>query len=315
MIRPTTETAPRDPKTAQRSVLVSGGTGLVGGALLARLAQRGDETATLTRSRRAPDDVGWDPARGTIDDLDRGFDAVVHLAGESIAAGRWTRAKMERIRKSRVDGTRVLAERLAELGAPPATFVCASAIGFYGDRGDEVLTESAPAGQGFLADVCREWEAACAPLEAVGTRVVLVRIGVVLATGGGALPRMLTPFRLGLGGKLGSGRQYVSWITLDDLASVLERALDDERLVGAVNGTAPNPVTNAELTRALGRVLRRPTFAPLPAPIARLVLGRMADDLLLASTRVVPERLNQTGFEFAHPEIEGALRAVLERPA
>ena len=298
----------------QSTVLVSGSTGMVGRTLLGRLSGLGRPTMALARGRASKGEVLWDPAGNTIDSASlasSGARAVVHLAGENIAEGRWTAAKMDAIRTSRVRGTRLLAESLAGLESPPEVLVSASAIGFYGDSGDERLTESSAAGTGFLAEVCREWEQATEPARAAGIRVVNLRIGVVLSRDGGALAKMLLPFKLGLGGRLGSGDQFMSWITLDDLVSVICRALEDERLVGPVNATAPEPVSNRDYTRTLGRVLRRPTIAAMPAFAARAVFGRMADELLLGSQRVVPEKLLGTDFEFEHPRLEDALRDVL----
>ena len=298
-------------------IIVSGSSGLIGSAVLSALAEGGHEAVRLVR--REPADAGevrWDPAAGTINASGlEGADAVVHLAGESIASGRWTARKMARIRSSRVDATRLLAEALAGLRKKPKVLVAASAIGYYGSRGEEVLREESPAGEGFLAELCRDWEAAAQPAVEAGIRVVWPRIGVVLAAEGGALAAMLTPFRLGLGGRVGSGRQMVSWIAIGDLVRVILEAIHNDELAGAVNAVAPWPVTNGELAATLGHVLRRPAVLPLPAWAARLVLGRMADALLLASACVEPARLLAMGFEFRHPEFEGALRHVLGRPA
>jgi hypothetical protein len=236
-----------------------------------------------------------------------GIDATVHLAGENIAARRWTPAQKAKIRESRVGGTRLLAETLAKLRKPPRTLVCASAIGFYGDRSDQRLNEDSPPGTGFLADTCREWEAAARPAVEQGIRVVHLRTGLVLASQGGALAKMLPPFRLGIAGIIGSGRQYMSWISLGDLVAVISYALSNETQRGPVNAVAPNPVTNYEFTKTLGRVLRRPTLFPMPAFAARLAFGEMADGLLLASTRVEPKRLLDCGFRFRFPELEAAL--------
>ncbi len=301
------------------SVAVTGSTGLVGAALTVALARGGHRVVRLVRSgtaTRAPGEhtVRWDPGRGTIDAAGlEGVDAVVHLAGESIASGRWTAAKRLRIRDSRVGATRVLAEALAGLERPPATLVAASAVGYYGDRGDEVLREESAPGGGFLADVCREWEAAAAPAARRGLRVVHMRIGMVLAATGGALAALLPPFRLGLGGPVGSGRQWMSWISLDDLVRAILHALATASLAGPINAVAPAPVTNREFARTLGRVLRRPAVLPLPAGAARLLLGRMADELLLASARVVPARLEAAGFTFGDATLERALRRLLAR--
>ncbi len=301
------------------SVAVTGSTGLVGAALTVALARGGHRVVRLVRSgtaTQAPGEhtVRWDPGRGTIDAAGlEGVDAVVHLAGESIASGRWTAAKRRRIRDSRVGATRVLAEALARLERPPATLVAASAVGYYGDRGDEVLREESAPGGGFLADVCREWEAAAAPAARRGLRVVHMRIGMVLAATGGALAALLPPFRLGLGGPVGSGRQWMSWISLDDLVRAILHALATASLAGPINAVAPAPVTNREFARTLGRVLRRPAVLPLPAGAARLLLGRMADELLLASARVVPARLEAAGFTFGDATLERALRRLLAR--
>ena len=235
----------------------------------------------------------------------------MNLAGESIAARRWTGSVKERIRRSRVDGTRLLAETLGRLTRRPQALVSASAVGYYGHRGDEPLTEESPPGSGFLAEVCREWEAAADPARAAGIRVVHPRLGVVLAGQGGALPRMALPFRLGVGGVIGSGRQYWSWIEVGDLVRAIELCLALDTLAGPVNAVAPIPVTNREFTRALGRVLRRPTLVPLPAAAVRLLLGEMGRALLLDSARVLPRRLERAGFRFRHPDLEAALRAAL----
>lgn len=297
------------------NILVSGSTGLVGNALIPALTTAGHEVIRLVRSKsKAParELVHWDPAANYIDAAGlEGLDAVVHLAGESIAAGRWTDAKKARIRDSRVQGTRLLCETLAHTTRPPTTLVCASAIGFYGDRGDETLTERSPAGTGFLADVCQEWEAATDPARQKGIRVVNCRFGVILSQAGGALAKMLTPFKLGMGGIVGNGQQYMSWITLDDIVGVLLYALTTRDLQGPVNVVSPQPVTNLEFTKALGSVLHRPTVMPLPAFAARLAFGEMADALLLSSSRVLPTRLQEAGYTFRHPELTAGLRAVL----
>lgn len=295
-------------------ILISGATGLVGSALTAQAKAGGHQVSRLTRSPKADNDVGWDPAAGQIDAAQlEGHDAVVHLAGESIANGRWTSAKKSRIRDSRVQGTQLLCQTLAQLDSRPTVLVSASAIGFYGDRGDEKLDENSSAGNLFLSEVCQQWESATSPASEVGIRVANARLGVVLSTKGGALAQMLTPFRLGVGGVVGSGNQYMSWISLTDVVSALLHALHHEALVGPVNLVAPNPVTNREFTKALGHALRRPTVLPMPAFAARLVFGQMADELLLASTRVVPDRLLESGFEFTHREIAPALQAILSK--
>ena len=293
-------------------ILVTGATGLVGSAVVPFLAGGDHEIARLGRSAPGAGDIRWDPDAGALEARAlEGFDGVVHLAGENIASGRWNAAKKRRIKESRVRGTRLLAETLAGLERPPRVLVSASAVGFYGDRGDEELTERSPAGSGFLSDVCREWEAATEAAEGKGIRVVHARLGVVLSRDGGALGKMLTPFRLGAGGIVGNGRQYMSWITLDDTAAALGHLLATETASGPVNVVAPVPVTNREFTSTLGRVLRRPTVFPLPGFVARVVFGEMADALLLASTRVQPAGLLDSGYVFRHGSLEEGLRHVL----
>ncbi len=281
------------------AVGVTGSSGLVGAALLSRLSESGYETIRLPR-----------PGDGKYH-LAQILDAVVHLAGEPIADQRWTEAKKARIRASRVDGTRILCESLAQVVPPPQTLICASAIGFYGNRGDEILDEESPAGRGFLADVAREWEDATMPAVERGIRVVCLRFGMILSTHGGALVKMLTPFRCGLGGRFGTGKQYWSWITIDDAVEVICHGLMTKSLSGPVNAVAPEAVTNAEFTATLGHVLGRPTLAAVPAWAARIALGQMADELLLASARVVPRRLQETGYVFRHGRLDAALRYLL----
>jgi hypothetical protein len=242
-----------------------------------------------------------------------GFDGVVHLAGENLAEGRWTDEKKRRIRESRTKGTQLLSETLAKLTEKPAVLVSASAVGFYGNRGDEVLNEQSAAGEDFLADVCREWELATLPAAQSGVRVVQLRFGVILSGEGGALKKMLLPFRLGVGGKLGNGKQYLSWIAIDDAVGAIEHALFNDAVRGAVNAVAPEPVTNYEFTKTLGSVLSRPTIFPVPAFAARLAFGEMADATLLASQRVNPLRLKETGYTFKYPKLEDALRHVLHK--
>lgn len=293
-------------------VLISGSSGLVGTSLKRSLESDGHEVYSLVRREpRGSGEICWSPGGEGLDTHGLKVDAVVHLAGESIAEGRWNEAKKARIRDSRVVGTRALCEAMACMAEKPKVIVCASAIGYYGDRGDAVLTESASSGDGFLPDVCRQWEDAAEPARAAGIRVVSLRIGVVLSKDGGALSKMLLPFRLGVGGKIGDGGQYMSWVSLVDLVSMTRFAIDDEELSGPVNAVAPGAVTNLEFTKALGRALGRPTLFPLPAFVARLALGEMADDLLLASIRVEPALLKERGFQFEHPEIDDALGAVL----
>jgi uncharacterized protein (TIGR01777 family) len=294
-------------------ILVSGASGLIGSALVPVLERAGHDVLRLSRRAGPPGVVAWDPDAGRLDPsaID-GIDAVVHLAGENIAGGRWTPARKAAIRSSRIRSTDLLARTVAGLDRPPSVFVSASALGYYGHRGDERLTESSPPGSGFLAAVCREWEAATAPAEAAGIRTVHLRIGLVLAREGGALAEMLLPFRMGLGGPLGSGRQWWSWIALEDLVRAFEHALAVPELRGPVNGVA-GAVTNREFTKTLCRVLRRPMFLPVPRFALKLLLGEMAEALLLASARLEPDRLRATGFRFGHAELEPALRELLER--
>ena len=290
---------------------MSGASGLVGSALVPFLESRGYRVTRLVRHKpRNESEFQWNPTRTIPTQLVSGFDVVIHLSGENIA-GRWTEQKKCRIRESRVFTTDFLAMALAKTERKPGTFICASAIGYYGNRGDGVLTEDSLSGEGFFPEVCREWEKATLAASQAGIRVVHLRIGIVLSAKGGALAKMIKPFKFGLGGRVGDGRQYMSWITLDDLVGVIRRAVTDESLRGPVNTVAPNPVTNEEFTKALGRVLGRPTFLPVPAFAARLAFGEMADALLLSSARVEPARLEEAGYEFSHPIIEEALRHVL----
>lgn len=298
--------------TSER-IAVTGSTGLVGSILLPRLRDRGVAVRRIIRSSPNAEHLLWDPTAEHWDAtaLD-GFDAVVHLAGENIGASRWTAKVKQRIRDSRVRGTRLISEGLARLKSPPRTLVTASAVGFYGDRGDEELDEESRGGTGFLAEVAAEWERMTRPALEAGIRVVQLRFGAILSREGGALAKMLTPFRLGLGGKIGSGRQYWSWISVVDAVGAVEHALATESLSGPVNVVAPQAATNAEFTSTLGRVLRRPTWIPMPALAARVALGEMANELLLTSIRAVPRKLLATGFVFQHPKLEDALRAALE---
>jgi len=294
-------------------ILVSGSSGLVGSALLRRCSKSADIIRLVRREPKpGGEEIRWDPQAGQIAaEAMEGLDAVVHLAGDNIAAGRWTAAKKARIRDSRVDGTRLLAETLARLVRPPKVLISASAVGYYGDRGEEELDESSPPGPGFLAGVCRDWEAATEPASRAGIRVVIVRLGMVLAREGGALARLVGLFRLGLGGRLGSGRQYLSWITLGDVVEAILFLLENDSLRGPVNLVAPQPVTNREFTRALGRALHRPTLLPTPPFALRLALGEMADEMLLSSARVLPRKLLHASYPFRDPDLESALPRVL----
>lgn len=295
------------------NVLVSGATGMIGVSLTRALESAGHKVTRLTRSPKSDKDIGWDPDTGRIDGDLSGTEAVVHLAGESIAEGRWNEGKKARILDSRVKGTMLLAESVAKLDEPPRVMVSASATGYYGDRGNELLTEESEPGTSFLAGVCREWEAAADPAREAGVRVVHPRLGIVLSTEGGALAQTLPIFKLGGGGRIGSGDQYWSWISLDDVTGAILHAINTETINGPMNVTAPEIPTNSEYTKTLGKVLGRPTFVPLPAPAARVALGEVADALLLASTRVEPAKLKETSYEYTTPNLEGAFRHLLGR--
>ena len=292
-------------------VLISGSSGLVGSALVRKLEGSGSDVGRLLRTTSAtrPLDVRWQPGELLAPELVRGFDAVVHLAGRNLA-GRWSPQMKREIRESRLLGTATISRAVADAFracGKPSVLVSASAIGFYGSRGSELLTESSPGGTGFLAELCRDWEASASPAAEAGVRLVLPRLGVVLSSEGGAMSRLLPIFRLGLGGRVGDGRQYWSWITLEDVLGAIEFAIANPTLSGPVNLTAPNPSTNAEFTAALARALRRPAVFPVPAFALRLALGEMADEALLASQRVQPEKLLTAGFRFAHPQLDEAL--------
>jgi uncharacterized protein (TIGR01777 family) len=297
-------------------ILIGGSHGLVGTALIKSLETEGHEIFRLVRhAPTSKTEVEWSPDRYSIA-LARieGFDAVVNLAGESIAEGRWTDDKKRRIRESRVKGTKLLGDALANLAVPPKALVCASAIGYYGNRGDELLTETSAPGDDFLAKVCAEWEDATALATEKGIRVVNARFGVILDTNGGALKKMLPPFRMGVGGKIGSGKQWMSWIALDDVVGGIQFALANDSIKGPVNFVAPVPVTNAEFTKTLGKVLSRPTVLPIPAFAIKLLFGEMGEALLLGSQRVAPERLAAAGYKFGYPQLEQALVHILEKP-
>lgn len=294
-------------------LLLSGSHGLVGKVLITRLEADSHEIFRLVRHAPSSEsEIEWSPDRYSIA-LARleGFDAVIHLAGESIAEGRWNEERKKRIRESRVKGTKLLADAMANLSRPPRTLISASAVGYYGNRGDERLTETSAPGNDFLSEVCVEWEKATELAAEKGIRVINTRFGIILDARGGALAKMLPPFRMGIGGKIGSGKQWMSWIALDDVVGAIKFALTNEVLSGPINFVAPNPVTNAEFTKTLGKTLSRPTLFPIPAFGIRLVFGEMADALLLSSQRVEPARLKQANYQFSYSELKQALSHVL----
>jgi uncharacterized protein (TIGR01777 family) len=295
-------------------VAITGSSGLVGSALIHALEADGHLIRPVVRRapRQGADEIRWDPDKGTIDAVEfAGVDAVVHLAGENIAAHRWTESFKQKVLASRVRSTKLLCDTLTGLASKPTVLVSASAIGYYGSRGAEPVDESATGGRGFLAEVCQQWEAATASAKAADIRVVNLRIGFVLCKDGGGLAKMLTPFRFGAGGVIGSGNQYMSWISLDDLVRVIQFTLTAAALVGPVNAVAPTPVTNREFTKTLGSVLHRPTIFPMPAFAAKLAFGEMANDMLLGGARVEPGALNNARFEFRYPQLDAALRHIL----
>ncbi|HET6779514.1 MAG TPA: TIGR01777 family oxidoreductase [Gemmatimonadales bacterium] len=303
-----------DPSSALR-VAVSGAGGLIGSALVRRLTADGHTVVPLVRRTPATGEIGWDPEAGRLDARDlQGIDAIIHLAGENIGV-RWTPARKARILASRVKGTRLLSEAVGRMRNPPRAMISASAVGIYGDRGDEILTEDSSLGPAddFLVATGQQWEAAADAARAAGIRVIHPRFGLVLSGKGGALGRMLLPFRLGIGGRLGRGSQWMSWISIDDVVGALVFLMANEGAIGPVNVTSPAPVRNHEFTRTLGRVLSRPAIVPVPSLGLRLVFGEMADAALLASTRAVPQRLLELGFRFQHTSLEAALREVLRK--
>ena len=298
-------------------ILVTGASGLVGNELVPRLIAIGHQVFKLSRkAAEESDEISWDPKEGFESEEFaklEGLDTVVHLAGESVADGSWSDEKKARIRDSRVIGTRTLVEALGKTEKPPRVFISASAIGFYGDRGDEILNETSEAGEGFLPDVCKEWEEETAKASDFGARVVSARIGIILSKDGGALAKMITPFSYGVGGVIGSGKQYMSWIGLQDLVKLFVFLINNDGIEGVVNATSPNPITNEEFTKTLGSIVSRPTVLPVPEFGIKLIFGEMGEKLLLEGARVVPEKLQEAGFEFEHPNLEEALRKALDK--
>ena len=300
---------------AVQSVAITGVTGMVGTELSRLLNENGNKVLGISRQKSPSNDnvIQWSPKEGLADPSQlESVDTIVHLAGENIAGGRWNAALKKRLRDSRVEGTRSLVRSIAAVSNRPSTLICASAIGYYGDRGSELLSEDAGPGSGFLPDLCRDWEHEANQAAELGLRVVNVRIGIVLSPKGGALAKMLLPFKLGLGGDVGPGDQYWSWIGLHDLTRVIDFCIRNESIHGPVNAVAPSAPTNHEFTKAVGRVLHRPTILPMPAFAAKLALGEMADALLLASARVVPQKLTEAGFQFDHPTLESCLEHELQ---
>ena len=294
-------------------VLITGSSGLIGSVLIESLASNGHEVIRLLRKKFAKDSPVWDPENDVIDLADvRDIAAVVHLAGDNIAEGRWNDRKKGRIRNSRVRGTKLLAEFFAASEHKPRIIVSASAVGVYGDRGEELVDETSEPGNGFLADVCQQWEGATASAVDAGIRVANVRFGVVLSTAGGALKKMLLPFRMGLGGVIGGGKQYMSWVSIDDVVGMIQYVIGNDSMRGPVNLVSPHAVSNHEFTKTLGRVLHRPTIFPMPAFAARLAFGEMANELLLSSTRAIPKKLMNSGYKFRHPELGEAFEHLLK---
>jgi len=290
-------------------IAIAGASGLVGKALTPLLEAEGHDVVRLVRSWPKAGEIEWHPNQDSIDTGKlEGFDAIINLAGENVAEGRWTDEKKKKIHDSRVNGTHLLSEAIAKLTTKPRCFLCASATGIYGDRGDETLDEQSESGGGFLAGVCREWEKATEPAHRAGVRVVNFRFGPILARAGGMLEKMLTPFKMGLGGKIGSGKQYISWVAIEDAVAVIKRVLNDESIRGPLNVVSPKPVTNERFTRALGEVLSRPTVMAVPAFAARLAFGEMADEMLLVSQKVIPKKLQAAGFQFEYSDLETALQ-------
>jgi uncharacterized protein (TIGR01777 family) len=291
-------------------IALAGASGLVGTALIPTLEAQGHQVTRLVRCAPRAGEIEWHPNKDEVSAVSlEGFDIIINLAGENIAGGRWTDEQKRKIRDSRVNGTHLLSEAITKMERKPRAFICASATGIYGDRDDEVLDEQSESGGGFLAGVCREWEMACDLAVKAGVRVVNLRFGPILAREGGMLAKLLTPFKMGMGGKVGSGRQYISWVSLEDSVNAIVLAINDESIRGPLNVVSPNPVRNEEFTKTLGHVLNRPTALAMPAFAARLAFGEMADEMLLTSQRVMPKRLSAAGFHFRYPQLEEAFRA------
>jgi uncharacterized protein (TIGR01777 family) len=290
-------------------IAIAGASGLVGSALIPSLTNDGAAITRLVRGAAKSGEIEWHPNQDQLNEQTlAGFDVIINLAGENIAGGRWTDEQKRKIRDSRVGGTHLLSEAIAKMDVKPSAFICASATGIYGDRDDETLDEQSESGGGFLAGVCREWEKACEPAIKAAVRVVNLRLGPILAREGGMLSKLLTPFKMGMGGKVGSGKQYISWVALEDVVNAIKLAISNQTMRGPVNIVSPNPVTNEEFTRTLGHVLNRPTALAMPAFAARLAFGEMADEMLLASQKVLPKKLLSMGFEFKYPQLEAAFR-------
>jgi uncharacterized protein (TIGR01777 family) len=299
-------------------ILITGSTGLVGTALVDALSREGNTVCRLVRPGTQKKetakgfDVAWNPATGELGGAGVGPDAVVNLAGASIGDGRWTAERKELLRSSRVETTQALVNALAKMNARPRVLISASAIGFYGNRGDELLNEESATGEDFLSSITREWEAEALKAEAIGIRVVLARFGIVLAKHGGALAKMMLPFKFGAGGRISNGQQWMSWIALEDVVKIIRLAIEQNSMRGAINVVSPQPVRNVEFTRALAAAMRRPALFPAPAFALRLLLGEMADALLLSSQRVVPQKLEQLGYAFTHRDLASALITILQ---
>jgi uncharacterized protein len=290
-------------------IAIAGASGLVGSALIPVLTAEDVAITRLVRHAPKTGEIEWHPNQDQVSTQNlEDFDVIINLAGENLASGRWTDEHKRKIRDSRVSGTHLLSEAIAKMLVKPRVFVCASATGIYGDRDDEVLDEQSESGGGFLAGVCREWEKACEPATKAGVRVVNLRFGPILAREGGMLSKLLTPFKMGMGGKVGTGKQYISWVALEDAVNAIKLAINDQSMQGPVNVVSPNPVTNEEFTKTLGHVLNRPTALAMPAFAARLAFGEMADEMLLVSQRVLPKKLVGAGFQFHYPELEAAMK-------